>query len=344
MKALTFQGPEQVSVEERPMPRLEDPQDVVMKIEACGVCGSDLHVYRGRLPIEPGFTIGHEYVGTVVEAGDAVTRVAVGDRAAGAFVSACGICFHCLRGEYHRCVKARSFGLGKTMGSLQGTQAQYALIPYANLTLRQVPDDLDDDVALFAGDVMGTAYGGVQAAEVRAGETVAIIGLGPVGLCAVQIAKLAGARVLAIDSVEERLAVAKSFGATPVNFAEQDLKAEVRAFADGRGGVDATIDCVGHADVLETALRITRDNGRVQCIGVYAERTQVHMGLLWLKSISLRGGQANVIAHFDAILSMLATGQLDPTPLVTHHMPLEDAPEAYAIFNRHEALKIVLTP
>ena len=326
------------------MPELAASDDVVLRIDASGVCGSDLHIYHGRLPIEPGFTIGHEYVGTVVAAGDAVTRVAVGDRAIGGFLTACGTCFHCLRGEYHRCVESRSFGLGATLGSLQGTQAEFALVPRANLTLRKVPDGLSDDVALFAGDVMATAYGGVGGAEVREGEAVAVLGLGPVGLCAVHVAKLAGARVIAIDSVAERLAVAESFGATPVNLAEQDVKAEVRAFTEGRGGVDASIDCVGHPEVLESAIRLTRGNGRVQCIGVYAERAEVHMGLLWLKSITLRGGQANVIAHLDPVLSMLANGQLDPTPLVTHHMSLDEAPEAYAVFDRREALKIVLTP
>jgi 2-desacetyl-2-hydroxyethyl bacteriochlorophyllide A dehydrogenase len=344
MRALTFQGPGKVSVEERPRPELLDPEDVVLRIDASGVCGSDLHIYHGRLPIEEGFTIGHEYVGTVLEAGEAVTRVAVGDRVVGAFLTACGSCFHCMRGEYHRCFESRSFGLGSTLGSLQGTQSEFTLVPKANLTLRKVPEGISNDIALFAGDVMGTGYHGVAESDLRAGEVAAVIGLGPVGLCAVQVAQLAGARVIAIDSVEERLKLAESFGATAVNFAEQDLKVEVKKLTEGRGGVDVAIDAVGSPQVLDTALRITRSCGRVQCIGVYAERTEVHMGLAWLKSITLKGGQANVIAHLDHVLSMLASGQLDPGPLVTHHMALDDAPEAYEIFDRHEALKIVLTP
>jgi 2-desacetyl-2-hydroxyethyl bacteriochlorophyllide A dehydrogenase len=344
MRALTFQAPGKLSVEDRPMPELQEAEDVVLRIDASGVCGSDLHIYHGRLPIESGFTIGHEYVGTVLEAGEAVTRVAVGDRVVGAFLTACGSCFHCLRGEYHRCFESRSFGLGSTLGSLQGTQAEFTLVPKANLTLRKVPESIPDDVALFAGDVMGTGYHGVAESGLRAGEVAAVIGLGPVGLCAVQVARLSGARVIAVDSVAERLKIAESFGAIPVNFAEQDLKAEVKKLTEGRGGVDVAIDAVGNPAVLDTALRITRSCGRVQCIGVYAERTEVHMGLAWLKSITLKGGQANVIAHLDQVLSMLASGQLDPSPLVTHHMPLDEAPEAYEIFDRHEALKIVLTP
>ncbi len=344
MRALTFQGPGEVRIEERPMPAVQAPDDALVRIDATGVCGSDLHIYHGRLPIEAGFTIGHEYVGTVVEAGDAVTRVSVGDRVAGCFQTACGMCFHCMRGEYQRCVQSRSFGLGATMGSLQGTQAEFALVPHANLTLQRVPDSVSDDVALFAGDVMGTGYHGVAASDLREGETAAVLGLGPVGLCAVQAAKLAGARVLAIDAVPARLAVAESFGAIPLHLTEQDVKGEVKRLTEGRGGVDVAIDAVGHLDALELAIRLTRPCGRVQCIGIYAERGEIHLGLAWLKSLTVRGGQANVIAHLDPVLTMLADGRLDPSPLVTHHMQLDDAPAAYELFDRREALKIVLTP
>ena len=344
MRALTFQGPGQVLIEERPMPQLQAPDDAVVHIDATGVCGSDLHIYHGRLKIEPGFTIGHEYVGTVTATGDAVTRVQVGDRVAGCFQTACGMCFHCMRGEYHRCIESRSFGLGATMGSLQGTQAEYALVPRANLVLRRVPDEVSDDVALFAGDVMGTGYHGVLESGLRAGEVAAVLGLGPVGLCAVQVARLQGARVIAIDSVEQRLAVAESFGAIPLNLAEQDVRGEVRKLTERRGGVDVAIDAVGNPEVLDMAIRLTRSCGRVQCLGVYAERGEIHLGLAWLKSLTVRGGQANVIAHLDPVLAMLADGQLDPTPLVTRHMALDDAAEAYAAFDRREALKIVLTP
>jgi 2-desacetyl-2-hydroxyethyl bacteriochlorophyllide A dehydrogenase len=344
MRAVTFQAPGDVRIEERPAPELLAPDDAVVRIDATGVCGSDLHIYHGRLKIEPGFTIGHEYVGTVLETGDAVTRVQVGDRVAGCFQTACGICFHCMRGEYHRCVESRTFGLGATMGSLQGTQAELALVPHANLVLRPVPDGVSDDVALFAGDVLGTGYHGVAASQLAAGEVAAVLGLGPVGLCAVQAAVLAGARVLAIDSVEQRLAVAESFGATPLHLTEDDVAAEVRRLTDGRGGVDVSIDAVGHPEVLDTAIRLTRACGRVQCLGIYAERGEIHLGLAWLKSLTVRGGQANVIAHVDPVLDMLAAGQLDPSPLVTHHMALDDAAQAYELFDRREALKIVLTP
>jgi len=342
--AVTFQAPGEVRFEERPEPELLAADDAIVAIEATGVCGSDLHIYHGRVQIEPGFTLGHEYVGTVIAAGDAVTRVAVGDRVLGCFQTACGTCFFCLRGEYHKCDESRTFGHGATLGALQGTQAQRALIPRANLTLRRVPDGMSADVALFAGDVMGTGYHAVHAAGLALGDSAAVLGLGPVGLCAVQAAKAAGAaRVFAIDTVAERLAVAAAFGATPIHLTEQDPRAEVKAATDGRG-LDVCIDAVGDPRALELAVRLARKCGTVVAVGVYAERCEVHMGLVWIKALTLRTGHANVIAHVDRVLDLMATGVLDPSPLVTHHMPLAQAPEAYALYDRREALKIVLTP
>jgi 2-desacetyl-2-hydroxyethyl bacteriochlorophyllide A dehydrogenase len=295
--------------------------------------------------MEPGFTIGHEFVGTVLAAGDDVTRVAVGDRVLGCFHSACGTCFFCLRGAYHKCDRMRVFGHGALLGSLQGTQADQALVPNANLTLRRVPEGVSDEVALFAGDVMGTGYHAVYEAGVRAGDSVAVLGLGPVGLCAVQVALASGAGpVFAIDTVEDRLNVARSFGAVPVHLTEEKPREVIRAGTPDGRGVDAAVDAVGHPDALDTAIRLTRKAGTVVAIGVYAEPAQVHMGVVWIKALSLRTGHANVIGHVDRVLGMLAAGALDPTPLVTHHMPLDEAPEAYAVYDRREALKIVLTP
>ncbi len=344
MRAVTFQAPGEVRLEERPEPELADPEDAIVRIQASGVCGSDLHIYHGRVQIEPGFTIGHEYVGEVLAVGDAVTRVAVGDRVLGCFQTACGRCFFCLRGLYHRCEHSRTFGHGATLGSLQGTQAEMALVPHADFVLRRVPEGMSDDIALFAGDVMGTGFHAVEASGMRPGDLVAVLGLGPVGLCAVQVARAAGAaHVYAIDTVAERLAVAESFGAQPLHAEHDDLRGAVRAGSEGRG-VDVAIDAVGDPRVLESAIRLTRNCGAVQCIGVYAERAEVHMGLLWLKALTLRGGHANVIAHVDRVLALMSAGVLDPSPLVTRHMRLEDAPEAYAVYDRREALKIVLTP
>jgi 2-desacetyl-2-hydroxyethyl bacteriochlorophyllide A dehydrogenase len=344
MRAVTFEAPMEVRVRERPDPVLESRDDAIVAIEASGICGSDLHIYHGRVKMQAGFTIGHEFVGRVLAAGDAVTRVAVGDRVCGCFHTACGTCFYCMRGVYQKCERVRVFGHGEALGGLPGTQADQALVPMANLTLRRVPDGVTDDVALFAGDVMGTAYHAVECSGVRPGDSVAVLGLGPVGLCAVQIAVAAGAGpVVAIDSVPARLQVARGFGAVPVHLTEENPRDAVRALTDGRG-VAAAIDAVGHEDALGLAIRLSRSAGTVVAIGVYAEPCQVHMGLVWIKGLTLRSGQANVIGHVDRVLGMLEAGTLDPTPLVSHHMSLDDAPEGYSIYDRREALKIVLRP
>ena len=343
MRAVTYQAPGEVRVEEKPDPEVGSPDEALIQVEASGICGSDLHIYHGRVPVEPGFTIGHEFVGTVLAVGDEVERVAVGDRVLGCFHTACATCSACLRGDYHRCRRGRTFGHGSKLGDLQGAQAEKLLVPRAEMTLRRVPEGMSADVALFAGDVMGTGYHAVAHAGIHAGDTVAVLGLGPVGLCAVQAARAAGAAgVFAIDTVEERLAMAARFGATPVHLTEQDPKRTVRAATDG--GADIVVDAVGDPGPLEMAVSLARDAGTVSGIGAYAGRGEVPLGLAWLKGLTLRLGLANVIAHVDRVLALIEAGALDPAPLVTHHMKLDQAAEAYELYDRREALKIVLTP
>lgn len=344
MRAVTFQAPGEVRVDEKPEPELTGPGEAIVRVDASGVCGSDLHIYHGRVAIEPGFTIGHEYVGEVVAVGDEVGSIAVGDRVLGTYCTACGDCFFCHRGDFHKCDRGRVFGHGKLLGELQGSQAELLLVPSAEMTLRRVPAGMSDDVALFAGDVMGTGYHAVAETGIGAGSLVAVLGLGPVGLCAVQAALAAGAaKVIAIDTVSERLEMARSFGAQPVHLTDEDPRAEVKAATEGRG-VDAAIDAVGHPQAFDLACRLTRKCGTVSVTGVYAERMEVHMGIVWIKALTLKTGHANVIKHVDPVLAALTEGRLDPSPLVTHHMKLDDAAEAYATYDRREALKIVLRP
>jgi 2-desacetyl-2-hydroxyethyl bacteriochlorophyllide A dehydrogenase len=344
MRAVTFQAANEVRVEEKPDPEVTAADEALIRVEASGICGSDLHIYHGRVPVEQGFTIGHEYVGTVLEAGDAVERVAVGDRVLGCFHTACATCVACLRGDYHRCERQRTFGHGSHLGDLQGAQAELLLVPSANLTLRRVPEGMSDEAALFAGDVLGTGYHAVAHAGMRSGDTVAVLGLGPVGLCAVQAAFAGGAvKVFAVDSVGARLEMAASFGATPIHLTVEEPKKAVRAATDGRG-VDVVVDAVGDPAPLAMAISLCRDAGTVSGIGAYAGKGEVPLGLAWLKGLQLRLGLANVIAHVDRVLGLIEAGRLDPAPLVTHHMKLDDAAEAYEIYDNREALKIVLTP
>ena len=344
MRAVTFQAPGEVQIDEKPEPELSAPDEVIVRVEASGVCGSDLHIYHGRVAIEPGFTIGHEFVGTVTAVGNGVKTVNEGDRVLGTYCTACGDCFFCDREDFHKCDHGQVFGHGKLLGELQGAQADSLLVPRADRTLRKIPAGISDDVALFAGDVMGTGYHAVTEAGIGQGSIAAVLGLGPVGLCAVQVAIAAGAEhVIAVDTVPQRLEMARSFGAEAVHLTEEDPRAAVKAATEGRG-VDATIDAVGHADVLEMACKMTRKCGTVSATGVYAERIDLHMGIVWLKALTLKTGHANVIKHVDPVLGMLADGTLDPSPLVTHHMKLDDAAQAYEVYDRREALKIVLEP
>jgi 2-desacetyl-2-hydroxyethyl bacteriochlorophyllide A dehydrogenase len=344
MRAVTFQAPGEVALEERPEPEPHAPTDAVVRIESSGLCGSDLHLYHGRIPIEPGFTLGHEFVGTIVAAGDQVTEVAEGDRVVGCFLTACGRCFFCRKGLFQKCDRQQVFGHGANLGNLQGAQADAVLVPNANLTLRRVPEGMSDENALFAGDVMGTGFHAIRDAGLEPGEVAVVLGLGPVGLCAVQAARASGAAaVIAVDTVPERLEMARSFGAHPVHLTEEDLKAEVRARTEGRGA-DVVVEAVGSPKALDTALRLARKVGRISVVGVHDRRVEVHMGLAWIKSLHVGCGHANVIGHVDEVLALIAAGVLDPSPIVTHHMALEEAPEAYELYDRREALKIVLTP
>jgi 2-desacetyl-2-hydroxyethyl bacteriochlorophyllide A dehydrogenase len=344
MRAVTFQAPGEVRIEEKDDPELLAADDAVVRVEASGICGSDLHIYHGRVPVERGFTIGHEFVGTVLATGDDVERVAVGDRVLGCFHTACATCAACLRGDYHRCAHGRTFGHGSKLGDLQGAQAEQLLVPRANLTLRRVPEGMSDEVALFAGDVMGTGYHAIAHAGAKAGDTVAVLGLGPVGLCAVQAAREAGAaRVFAIDSIAARLEMAKRFGATPLHLDEDDPKRAVRGATEGQG-VDVVVDAVGDPGPLAMAVSLCRDAGTVSGIGAYAGQGEVPLGLAWLKGLTLRLGLANVIAHVDRVLGLLEAGRLDPSPLVTHRMKLDEVAQAYELYDNREALKVVLTP
>jgi 2-desacetyl-2-hydroxyethyl bacteriochlorophyllide A dehydrogenase len=344
MRAVTFQAPGEVRIEEKPEPEVGAADEAVVRVEASGICGSDLHIYHGRVPVEPGFTIGHEFVGTVLALGDAVERVAVGDRVLGCFHTACATCGSCLRGDYHRCERGRTFGHGSHLGDLQGAQAEQLLVPRANLTLRRVPEGMPDEVALFAGDVMGTGYHAIAHAGMRAGDTVAVLGLGPVGLCAVQAALAAGAtQVFAVDSVEQRLQMAARFGAAPLHLEDADPKRAVRAATGGRG-VDVVVDAVGDPGPLAMAVSLARDAGTVSGIGAYAGKGEAPLGLAWLKGLTLRLGLANVIAHVDRVLALIEAGKLDPSPLVSHRMRLDEVEEAYRIYDNREALKIALTP
>ncbi len=207
MKAVTFQDVGRVAVEDVPEPELEAPTDALVRITRAAICGSDLHLYHGDIPVLPGASLGHEYTGIVETVGPMVRAIAPGDRVVGTFHTACGFCIACRRGDFHQCVERGVLGFGPAFGNLNGTQAERARIPYADVNLRRIPEGLDDEQALFCGDILTTAFGAVRNASVRPGESVAVVGCGPVGIMAVQSAFAHGAaRVIAVDLAAERKA------------------------------------------------------------------------------------------------------------------------------------------
>ena len=272
MKGVAFYGPRDVRVEEVPKPTIEEPTDVLLRIDRAAICGTDLHPYHGRLEIEEGFVLGHEYMGTIEDKGDGVTQFEEGDRVVGSFFVSCGKCWFCRRGLYMKCIAIRVFGLGMAFGDLSGAQSEYMRVPEADLTLRKMPDNgLDDEDILFVGDILTTGYDAVRKAGMQPGDVVAVVGCGPVGLCTLMSARALGAgRVVAIDMVPERLKLAESLGAIPVNPKENDPEDVVREMTEWRGA-DVVVDAVGHESALASTFSLVRQGGTISLPGMYVE-------------------------------------------------------------------------
>ena len=345
MKAVTFQDIGRVAVTDVPEPALEEANDAIVRVTRCAICGSDLHLLHGDIPMLPGDTCGHEYTGVVEDTGSGLTAFKRGDRVVGTFHTACGHCRACQRGEHHLCSSAGVLGYGPVMGSLNGTQAEYARIPNAHVNLRRIPDNLDDEKALFCGDILTTAYGGVKNARLQAGETVAVVGCGPVGIMAVQSAFAQGAgRVIAIDLLESRVRLAESLGAIPVVSGRENPVRRVLEITDGEGA-DVTIEAVGGPRTILLAFELARPGGRVSCVGVSnAETLEYPLRESMSKDVTFRVGLANIHRDIDETLALVAGGRVDPTVVVSHRMALEEAAEGYRLFDAREANKVILTP
>lgn len=345
MKAVVFEEKGRLAVREVAEPTIQEPGDAILRVTASAICGSDLHAYHGRIRgMTPGTVMGHEYVGEVVDVGAGVVRFKPGDRVFGSFFTACGRCWACRRAEFSQCEYAQLFGFGPNFGDLPGTQAQFARIPFADVTLHPLPPAVGDDAGLFLGDTLATAYFAVSRARVRAGDRVAVIGAGPVGLLAIMSARVFGAaEVFALDLDPERLRIAESYGARPL-LANPDALARIRDATQGRGA-DAVIEAVGSATALSTAFQAARGFATVSAAGVFTEReAPVPLGRGFAKDLTLALGMANVIAAFDAVVALVEAGRLDPTPLVSHRLPLDGAPEGYRLFDEKKALKVMLRP
>lgn len=346
MRAVVLTRPHEIEVRDVPKPDKLGPGDVLLRVDLTAICGTDLHPYEGRIELEGDIVLGHEFLGTVEEVGPGVSLVSPGDRAVASCVVNCGGCWACRKGEPARCAGARIFGLGLTFGDLGGGQAEYIVVPNADLTLRKLPEcgaGTDEDV-LFAGDIMATGYEAVRRVF-RPGDVVAVVGAGPVGLCAAMAAGVLGAsRVVVIDRVPARLAQAAALGATTIDAGVDDAQDAVLDLTDWRGA-DVVIDAAGNPSALLTACGLARPGGAISVPAVYLEESiALPYGELWLKGISLHGGVANIVTYMDEVLALISAGRLDPSRFISHRMPMSQAAEAYRLFHAREATKIVLDP
>lgn len=346
MKAITFHAPEDVRFERVEDPALAEPGDALVRVALTGICGSDLHVYDGAIPgVLPGTVLGHEFVGTVLEAGPEVGRVQAGDRVVGTFHVACGSCRACRRRDFHQCERGGVYGFGVPFGDLAGAQAEVIRVPWADVNLRALADAVSDEAALFAGDALATAFGAVRKTGLRPGETCAVVGCGPVGLLVVECALLFGAsEVYAVDLLPERTELAAARGAVAVPSGRVNPVARVQELTGGTGA-DAVVEAVGSTRTLELAFDLVRGGGRISAVGVAAEETfDFPLVSALVRDVQFRIGLANVHRDLDAVLALVEGGRIDPAALVTDRLPLSEGPEGYRRFAAREAMKVVLEP
>ncbi len=344
MRATIFNGPGDVTVETVDDPTLPDSESVIVQISHTAICGSDLHLYHG-IQGAPGVRLGHEFVGTIVEAGPDVRRFSVGDEVLVSGVIGCGRCTDCLRGNPVRCVVSpRVFGTGL---ELPGGQAELAAVPAADTSLHLIPEDITAEQAVLLTDILPTGYFGALNADITPGATVAVIGLGPVGWFALQSAQLFGAaRVLAVDTVPERLAAAAALGAEPVDASAGATPMQIHELTGGRGA-DATIEAVGINQTITDALYSTRAGGTVSAIGANLTMDfPFPMALAFLRDLTFRIGLVPVQSLWDALIPVVASGRIKPEEVVTHRMGLSEVTEAYRVFEAREdgVLKVMLDP
>ncbi|MFN2526254.1 MAG: zinc-binding dehydrogenase [Actinomycetota bacterium] len=348
---MIFDAPSSVRVEDVPAPRIREPGDAIVRVSRAAICASDLHLLDGKTPgMRDGATIGHEFVGTVTELGGEAARHYEGERVVGSFLIACGTCSPCLDGRFNHCLSRRALGLGTLTGDLDGAQAEYVRVPNADINLHTLDGtlgELSDEQALFAGDILATGFYAAALSGVEPGSTVVVIGAGPVGLfCAAAASRRGAVSVLVLDQDPSRVAFARErFGVEAIDVSGRDAEAEVREATFGRLA-DVAIEAVGSVDAFKSALRCVRDGGVVTVVGVYgAERFDFPMGRVWIRGLDLRfAGMANVQAHWEDALAAVGAGDVDPTALITHRLPLDSAPEGYELFASREAMKVVLTP
>jgi alcohol dehydrogenase len=344
VKGLVYHGPGQKAWEDVPKPELSAPTDAIVRVDVTTICGTDLHILKGDVPtVADGRILGHEAVGTVESVGSGVARVRAGDRVLVSCISACGACRFCREGRYGQCLGGGGWILGHL---IDGTQAQFVRVPFADMSTYPVPAGVSDDDLLMLADILPTSYEvGVLNGRVAPGDVVAVVGVGPIGLSAVMTARLfSPAHVVALDIADTRLEAARRFGAdVVVNIARDDALAVVRSLTDGLGA-DVAIEAVGIPATFELAADLIRPGGRVANVGVHGQPATLHLEKLWIRDVTITTGLVDAVTT-PTLIRLLAGGQLPTGSLVTHWFQLENIVAAYDTFARATdtgALKVVL--
>jgi alcohol dehydrogenase len=340
MKAVVYHRINDIRLDETPEPKIESPNDALIRVTLSSICASDIHIKALGLQ-QPGKILGHEYCGKIEEVGKEVHYLRKGDRVIGKPFSHCGHCFYCQHQQPELCEKVAIFG---SQGE-QGVQAEYARIPWAENTLKKIPDVLSDEDILFTGDILSTGLTPLLRGHLGYGETVAIFGSGPVGLCAVACAKLFGAsQIIAVDILDYRLHVARKFGAITINASKDNPIAKIKELTEGRGA-DLGIEAAGVESTFNVCLQSTRRGGRMSIVGMFVKPTYFNIAdrFLDIFHLSIGLGDCN---HIEELIALIKSGNLDLKPLITHRLSLSDALKGYEIFEKklENCIKVVLKP
>jgi alcohol dehydrogenase len=353
MKAAAFEGNEKIQLEERPLPRC-GPSDAIVKVTLTTICGTDVHIWREEYPVEQGRIVGHEPVGVIHQLGEAVEGYAVGERVLVGAITPCGTCFYCQSHTESQCSGYEDdwqmIGAWRLGNAIDGVQAEYFRVPYAQANLAKIPDDLSDEQCVLLADIASTGISAAERANVRIGQTVAVFAQGPIGLCATAGARLMGASlVIGVDSIEGRLNLSRQMGADEViDFNQEDPVAAIKRLTEGRG-VDVAIEALGTEKTFQACLDATRPGGIVSSLGVYGGKLEVP-----LESFVYGIGDKQILTtlcpggkeRMRKLMEMVRHGRLDLTPLITHRFGLEQIEDAYELFGnqRDGVVKVGITP
>jgi 2-desacetyl-2-hydroxyethyl bacteriochlorophyllide A dehydrogenase len=343
MKAVVLAGPGDLQVREVPEPTLTAPGDAIVRVTTTAICGADLFPFHGHVPgFENGTILGHEFVGVVESIGSAVSSVAVGDRVVSTSTISCGSCAHCRAGRPSQCAERALFGYSGVYQQLHGGQAELVRVPGADRCLRTLPPDVSDEAAVFVADMLPTGYSAVRRADLTLGDLAVVVGCGTVGLMAILFARRLARQVIAVDGIAARRELATRFGALAVT--PDAARDAIDAATEGLGA-DGVIEAAGSAGALTAAITFARGRGTISVVGAHFEPDYpLDNGRMFERELTLRVTWGDAFNDGERILGLLAAGEINPTPAITHRYALADAAEAYRVFDAREAVKVLLTP